>query len=572
MPPRLRFGDVELDLAAFELRRGGALHPVEPQVFELISYLARNAGRLITKDELIENIWNGRIVSDATLASRLKSARRAIGDDGERQTWIKTVHGRGVRFVGEVAVEQAPAARADTTAATSSGRPSIAVLPFSSVGEDTEQSGLAYGLSEDIITDLSRVSGLTIAARNSSFAYQGKPVPIQNVAAELGVGYVLEGSLRHADGRVRVTAQLIDGRSGCHVWAERYDRSFDDIFALQDDISQSIVAALKVKLLPEELAAMTDRPTTNTDAYQYYVLGRTYFLRTGWGERAMQVARQMFVKAAIADPRYARAYAAIANCDSYLLCMGDPEASFETILVNCARALELEPDLADAHAAKGLALFTAGRSAEASAALERAMKLAPNSFEAHFFAGRCYRAQGFHARAAELFERAAELQPEDFRALGLAAYAYRSIGRHDEARAAARRCLERIEGELAVHADDAKALAFGAAILADIDQKAKARDWMKRAAALNPTDLITNYNLACAWVALGQHDEALARLEKMFAVPAETRRLHLDWMKHDISLVPLRDHPRYLALVHYLEASDPFASPAHALKGGSARS
>ena len=546
MPSRLRFGDVEIDLEAFELRRGGALTPVEPQVFELVCYLARNPGRLITKDELIETVWNGRIVSDAAIASRIKSARRAIGDDGEQQKWIRTVHGRGVRFVGDGA-EAAPAA---------ADRPSIAVLPFEALGGGAEEAGLADGLTEDIITDLARVSALFVVARNFVFPYQGRKLPMPQVARELDVSYVLEGSLRRTDGRVRVTAQLIDGRSGGHLWVERYDRTLDDIFALQDEISQTIVAALKIALLPEELAAITRHPTSNSQAYQYYVMGRSLFLRTGWGQRAMRAARQMFVKAASIDPRYARAYAAIANCDSYLLCMGDPAVSFEDILAHCARALELEPDLADAHAAMGLALFTAGRSAEASAALDRAMRLAPDSFEAHFFAGRCARAQGLHARAAELFERAAELQPEDFRALGLAAYAHRALGRHEQARAAAGRCLERIEAELAVHADDAKALAFGAAILADIDQGTRAREWAERAAKLDPADLLTNYNLACAWVSLGEQDAALERLERMFAVPTGARRLHLDWMRHDIALVALRDHPRYLALVRHLEQED----------------
>src|SRR5688500_35839 len=202
MPSRLRFGDVEIDLEAFELRRGGTLTPVEPQVFELVCYLARHPGRLITKGELIETVWNGRIVSDAAVASRIKSARRAIGDDGEQQRWIKTVHGRGVRFVGDGS-EPAPAA---------AERPSIAVPPFEALGGGAEEASLADGLTEDIITDLARVSALFVVARNFVFPYQGRKLPMPQVARELDVSYVLEGSLRRTDGRVRVTAQLIDGR------------------------------------------------------------------------------------------------------------------------------------------------------------------------------------------------------------------------------------------------------------------------------------------------------------------------------------------------------------------------
>ena len=182
------------------------------------------------------------------------------------------------------------------------------------------------------------------------------------------------------------------------------------------------------------------------------------------------------------------------------------------------------------------------------------MTLAPDSFEAYFFAGRCQRARGDHARAAVLFERAAELQPDDFRALGLAAQCYRSLARDEQARTA-RRCLERIEGELAIHADDAKALAFGAAILVDLGEAERALDWAERAAKIDPDDLITNYNLACAWIALGRQDEALTRLEKLFSVPHDARRLHLDWMRHDLALDPLRNHPRYLALVRHLEGA-----------------
>ena len=443
---------------------------------------------------------------------------------------------------------------------TADARPSVAVLPFLAISDEGEEGNLADGLTEDIITDLSRVSGLFVVARNAVAVYRGKPVRVQQAAQELGVRYVLEGSVRAAGGSVRITVQLIDGKTDGHVWAERYDRALTDILALQDEIARSVAEALKVRLLPEELAAIARRPTANPEAYQYYLLGRSFFLRSGWGQRAMKVARQMFVKAIAVDPRYARAYAAIANCDSYLLCMGDPATSFETILAQCALALELEPDLADAHAAKGLALFTAGHADEAEAELDRAMTLAPNSFEAYFFAGRCQRARGDHARAAILFERAGELQPDDFRALGLAAQSYRSLGR---ARAGARRrraaAWSASRASSPIHADDAKALAFGAAILVDLGEAERALDWAERAARIDPADLITNYNLACAWIALGRQDEALTRLEKFFAVPPDARRLHLDWMKHDKALDPLRAHPRYLALVRYLEGDAPLA-------------
>jgi TolB-like protein/Flp pilus assembly protein TadD len=262
----------------------------------------------------------------------------------------------------------------------------------------------------------------------------------------------------------------------------------------------------------------------------------------------------MFTKAAEIDPGYARAYAGIANCDSYLLCMGDPDVSFEDILANSGRALDLEPELPEAHAAKGLALYTAGRHTAAKAVLEQAVRLGPTSFEANFFAARNCRAQGRYAEAATLFERAAELQPDDFRALGLAVNAYRSLGRRREMLSAARRCLERAEAEVAVHADNASALAFGAAMLAELGDKERARAWAERAAGLDPIDSITSYNLACAYVGLGRVDLALDRLRRVFSDPPSSRRSHVEWLKHDSSFDPLHGHPEFEALLRRLDA------------------
>jgi TolB-like protein/DNA-binding SARP family transcriptional activator/predicted Zn-dependent protease len=437
---------------------------------------------------------------------------------------------------------------------TCAGRPSIAVLPFANISGDPEQEYLADGLTEDVITDLSRVSALFVVARNSVFTFKGKAVHIQEAARALNVRYLLEGSVRKAAGRVRITAQLVDGASGGHLWAERFDRSLDDIFTLQDEISQSIVAALKVTLLPEELATITSRPTTNVDAYQYYLMGRSYFLRSGWGERALRVARRMFMRAAEIDPHYARAYSGLANSDSYLMCMGDPRVSFEDILANSERALALDPSLAEAHAAKGLALYTAGRHAAANTVLEEALRLGPDLFEANFFAARNLRAQGRYRESIPLFERAAELQPDDFRSLGLVVNAYRSLGQREGMLSAARRCLERVEAEVAVHPDNAGALAFGAAALAEIGDRPRAEAWAARTAALDPLDSITGYNLACAYVGIGKLDAAMARLEQVFADPPFRHRAHVEWTKKDSSLEPLRAHPAFQTLLARLEA------------------
>ena len=574
---RLVFGECVIDSARRELLRGGEAIHIEPQVFDLLLYLIENRERVVSKDDLLAAVWQGRIVSESTLGSRINAARTAIGDDGQRQSLIRTVARKGLRFVGEVSNETSPVVNAPMMnraaepvlplaplpPAANEGRPAIAVLPFVNISGDPEQEYFADGLSEDIITDLSRVSSLFVVARHTVFSFKGRAVQVQDIARQLGVCYVLEGSVRKAEGRVRITAQLVDGNSGGHIWAERYESVREDIFRLQDEISQSIVSALRVKLLPEELATIVKRPTSNAEAYRYYLMGRAYFMQSGWGKRALDVARQKFAKAVAIDPGYARAYAGLANCDSYLLAMGDPVVPFEEIIANSERALALEPELADAHAAKGLALYTAGRHAEADTVLNEAVRLGPHSFEAHFFMARNCRAQGRFAEAAEMFERAADLQPDDFRSLGLAVNAYRSLGQREKMLSVARRCLERVEAEIAVHPDNAGALALGAVALTELGDRRRAEAWADEAQEIGPADAITSYNLACAQAGLGRHGLALARLQQIFSDPPTRRRSHVEWLKHDSAFAPMRGHPGFEALLRRLDAETiAFPTPA----------
>lgn len=552
---RLLFGDCTLDPARRELRRGGEAVHVEPQVFDLLLHLIRNRDRVVSKDDLLSAVWAGRIVSESTLSNRLNAARSAIGDSGDRQQLIRTVARRGVRFVGTVTQESTqPARPEDPIGGEPDSRPAIAVLPFANMSGDPEQEYFADGLTEDLITDLSRVSALFVLARNTAFTLKGKADRIQDAAFPLNARYVLEGSVRKAVGRVRITAQLVDGHTGGHLWAERYDRALDDIFSVQDEISRNIVDALKVRLLPAEAATLANHPTTNVDAYQCYLMGRSHFLRGGRSQRALGLARQMFAKAIEIDPAYARAYAGLANCDSYLLCLGDLEATFEAILASSERALALDPQLAEAHAARGLALYLSGRHGEADIVLERAMQLGPELFEAHYFAARNHQARGQHEKATALFERASRIEPLDILSLGLAVAAYRSLGRDQDMRSAAARCLERIEAEIAEHPDNPGALALGASVQAELGDKAVARAWADRAAALDPANAITSYNIACAYAALGEVDAALDHLRQVFARPFANWASHLEWMKHDSSIDPLRSHPGYAALLKRLKA------------------
>jgi adenylate cyclase len=431
-------------------------------------------------------------------------------------------------------------------------KPSIAVLPFANIGGDPEDEHFADGLTEDIITDLSRVSALFVAARHSVFTFKGRAVQVQQAARELNVSHVLEGSVRKAGGRVRITAQLVDGATGGHLWANRYDRSFDDIFVLQDEVTDSIVDILKVKLLPEELEGLASHSTTSVDAYRYYLMGRSFYLR-GIDKHGLRIAREMFAKAVEFDPRYARAYATLAICESYLA-MGDPQATYESFLANSRRALQLDPHLAEARALKGLALYAEGLYAEAAPEFERALRLDPDLPETYFFYGRNCRLQGLHKQAAALFSRAATLRPNEYRALGLLAKSYKALGWQQDFLIAAAQCLERIEAEIEAHPDNAGALAFGSTVLAETGQRGRAEDWAARAIIIGPDDYIVRYNAARTYALLGKPEPALDWLERAFDSSDVWRRRLALWMKGDEDMDPLRSHPRFHTLLERLEA------------------
>ena len=333
------------------------------------------------------------------------------------------------------------------------------MLPFVNMSGDAEQEYFSDGISEDLITDLSKISGLFVLARNSTFAYKGKPVDVRELSRRLNVRYVLEGSVRKAGARIRITAQLIDGDHGGHVWAERFDRELTDIFALQDEITRNIVDALKVRLLPAERQALAGQPTTNVEAYQLYLQGRQFFHRHD--KRSYGVARHLFERACAIDPQFARALAAIADCDAFLYLHSVSGVSPSEILAISARALALQPDLPEAHASRGLAFYVHGRFAEAEREFETALRLDPNLFETWYFYGRAKFVEGDMAKAAELLARAAEIQPDDFQALCLLHNIYRSLDRPADSGAAAAEALRRAERELERHPDNARAAYLG---------------------------------------------------------------------------------------------------------------
>jgi len=427
-------------------------------------------------------------------------------------------------------------------------KPSIAVLPFVNMSGDPEQEYFSDGITEDIIIDLSKVSTLSVLSRNTTFTFKGKAVDVGRVAQRLKVGYVVEGSVRKAGGRVRITAQLIDAIKDIHVWGERYDRELNDIFALQDEIAQAIVAALKVRLLPAEKKAIENRSTQDPKAYQLYLLGRYYWIQHGL--RNLEIAVRFCRQALEIDPNYARAWALVALCQVLLHVRG---RSDESGLSAAEKALSLDPTLAEAQAARGRVLAYLGRYDEAVAAHKESMRLEPDSYEVRHNFGLTCCFHGNYDDAIEHLERAAQLLETDYISLFFAAACYNSLGRIDEFNDASHRALERIEKEIALRPDNARAMGFGATVLAYLGEKERAKEWASRALTIAPDDSMDHYNTGCAMARNGEPDLALDLLESYLrkALPNDST---LAWIKRDPDLIPLHGHPRFQALIAHEEA------------------
>jgi adenylate cyclase len=433
---------------------------------------------------------------------------------------------------------------------------SVCVLPFANMSGDPEQEYFSDGISEDIITDLSKVSALSVVARNTAFTFKGKSVKVPEVARELGVSHVLEGSVRKAGARVRITAQLIDGAAGDHLWAERYDRDLTDIFALQDEISEAIVKALKLKLLPEEKKAIEQRGTDNAEAYNLYLMARSYSLTGNQGDPRKDEAIERLTRRAVdLDPGYAQAWALLAVGQYTLHRMHGRAGDGGQAALD--RALALNPDLAEARALKARILSEAGRHEEAAAEIAIALRLDPESYEVNLHAGYISYNQGRLEDAARHFEKAAALIETDFKALQMLVSCYTALGDDENCERTARIALERAEKAVAQDRGNGFAMGVGVTALAALGETERAKDWMDRALLIDPDNLLMRYNFACTLAtALG---DAEAALEMLGPVLERDAGNNVDAAKTDPDLAGLRDDPRFLAIIAAAEARLPAA-------------
>jgi len=420
-----------LDTDRRELRRAAVLVSIEPQVFDLLEFLVRNRDRVVTKDDLIESVWHGRIVSESTLSTRINAARVAVGDNGEQQRLIKTLPRKGLRFVGEVREVQGQTAAGTTAAAgpvpdpagawdeapalTLPDKPSIAVLPFTNMSGDPEQEYFADGMVEEIITALARFPVLFVIARNSSFTYKGRTVDIKQVGRDLGVRYVLEGSVRKAGNRVRMTGQLIQAETGMHVWAERYERDLGDIFALQDEMTTSIVGALVPSIQKAEIERIRHKLPESLDAYDLYLRGLAAYFT--WTRETHSRALELAEQALQIDASMVPAMLLAGNCWALRIGNGWWSPLEEALgrLTHYARlAVQADPDNAEALAilARRTPAITRDH-AEAIMLATRAVSVNPNSAYAWRNTGHALVTCGVAEEAVTHFERALRLDPRD---------------------------------------------------------------------------------------------------------------------------------------------------------------
>ena len=426
-------------------------------------------------------------------------------------------------------------------------RPSIAVLPFTNMSTDAEQEFFCDGIAEDILNDLAGLDELRVVSRTSSFAFKGKTEDLRDVGRKLNAGTILEGSVRKAGNRLRITAQLINVADGYHLWSERYDRELDDVFAIQDEIAASIVQALRVKLGPRQELDKDKAPTSSIEAYELYLRGRIFFHQSG--RKGLRFAIELFSCAIEKDPGYALAYAGLSDSLSHtFLYFDNDELNVNGAMEASKKALELNSSLAEAHASRGLAVSLGKRYQEAEEEFKKAIELNPNLFEAYYHYARACFVQGKHEMACQLFEQAGKVKPDDYQAPILAANSYHQIHQPEAARETLQRGLEIVNRHLELNPNDVRAVYLGANALIDLGKPEQAVEWTKRAAAMESNDPAVLYNCACVYARLNQTEAAINLLQEAINCGFSAK----EWIENDPDLNSIRDHPRFQAMLKKL--------------------
>jgi len=550
MPSRTgvyHFGPFQLDATERRLLRDGVQVPLRLKAFETLRMLVENAGRLVTKEALLRQVWPDAMVEENNINANVSILRKALGEDANGQSYIETVPRVGYRFVAQVAQISSP-----QSAPTTSGDPapelepekSVAVLYFENLSGDKEDEYFRDGMTEDVITELAKIKDLRLFPRSAVLAFRDKPQAVTEVGQQVRAAFVLEGSVRRAGSRLRITARLAETRTGHSVWAERYDRQLEDVFAIQDEIAQNIARALRVMLSDQEKREIEKVPTRDVQAYDYYLRGRQVvyqFRRNG-----LEFARQMFARAIVIDSTYAAAFAGVADCSSFLYMYFEAtEDNLREAVTASRRAVELDPESAEAHASRGLAESLRKNYQEADREFKTAMLLNPKLFDPCYLYARSLFAQGKMKEAVDWFEKASGLNPADYQALSHLGMCLRSLDRQEEARRANEDALRVMERHVELYPEDARALYLGATAWLLHGDRDRCQEWLGRALAIDPEETTILYNAACTYSLLGESDQALDLIEKA----VRNGYGHKEWLENDPDFASLRDQPRFQALI-----------------------
>ncbi|MCY3969439.1 MAG: winged helix-turn-helix domain-containing protein [Acidobacteria bacterium] len=539
------FGPFVLKPEQYGLEVAGQPRQLQPKVFELLAFLVANRDRVVSKEELLRNIWHGAYVSEAAISRAVSEVRKVLRTGGGSADWITTVYGRGFRFVGPVIEDLAApdgASAVPDSPPEEERRISIAVLPFADRSPQRDQAHLCEGMAEEILHRLAHVVGLRVAARGVSFQYDALADP-REVGRQIGADLVLEGTVRKEGDELRIGVEVTDARTGLQVWSEQWQRHSQQVFALQDQTATLIAETLELRLAPDA-PPHEARRTASSRAYDLYLRGRSLYHQAR--KRTYYEARRLFAEAIQLDPEYALAHAASAHCSAYLYLFHEPSAeNLRLADESSSRALELAPEVAESHSARAMTLSTNGRLEEAEVHFRRALELDPLSFEANHNFARHRFSQGQMEEAVTFFFRAIEADPTSYAPCSICASALATLGRKTEATRLQQLTMARVQRRLLRYPDDQRAIYLGAVALAREGRTDEALEWAARAETLDPQDAVALYNLACIACVCGDAESGLRYLESAITHGYP----HLSWIENDADLAALRADPRFEGVV-----------------------
>ena len=509
----------------------------------VLGALLERPGAPVTKQELFANVWRGTVVSDDALVTCIQELRKALGDDSKQPLYIETRHRLGYRFSAEVSDAAAPPVAPPARAVQAA----IAVLPFADMSPDRDQDFLCEGLAEELIDALTHIEGLRVTARTSSFQFRGGH-DLREVGRQLGVTSLLEGSVRKSGDRLRITVQLIETDTGYHKWSERFDRDAGDVFAVQEEIAETVATLLRGDALSTRERRAVRRQPTALETYECFLRGRQRMHTMQ--QPYMDEARELYQRAIALDAEYAPAWAGLATLHALLYeWWGSKDSDLAEAERASRIAMELAPELAETHLARAYTLSNLRRYADATRHFEAAARINPNLFDVYYYYGRASFAAGDFEKSIEMWRKAGEVRQEDFESPLLAGQSLRKLGRDEEARVLNREAVRRAERLVELNPASGRVLSFGSGALELDGQTERALEWARRAEALYPEDMGVNVNGACLRSRLGLKEEAMDLLERVFNKGWGKK----DWVENDPDYDPLRKEPRFIAMMAKLK-------------------